>query len=85
MPGRYNYPLSMSDRISQRITFQPMEVTPPQFTPGNKTGFITRKTFDDLFSLNEADRRQAASDYVDAVIFDLGLSSMVITTAFIML
>mgnify|MGYP006225909205 CR=1 FL=1 len=46
MPGRYNYPLSMSDRISQRITFQPMEVTPPQFTPGNKTGFITRKTFD---------------------------------------
>ena len=66
MPGRYNYPLSMSDRISQRITFQPMEVTPPQFTPGNKTGFITRKTFDDLFSLKEADRRQAASDYVDA-------------------
>ena len=32
MPGPYTYPLAMSDRLPTRVTFQAMEVIPPQLT-----------------------------------------------------
>ena len=75
MPGPYNYPLSMSDRLSQRVTFQAMEVIPPQFTAGDKPGYINRQTFDDLFAEEEETRFNAARQYTDAF-GDVGMKGL---------
>ena len=68
MPGPYTYPLAMSDRLPTRITFQAMEVTPPQFTAGgDDAGYLKSNTFNNLFSVDEDTRLETADNLVKGV------------------
>ena len=67
MPGPYTYPLAMSDRLPTRVTFQAMEVTPPQFTAGDNAGYLNENTFKELFSTTEATRLTTARDITQGI------------------
>jgi len=73
--GPYTYPLAMEDRLPTRITFQAMEVDPPEFTAGDRAGYVNGNSFTDLFSTSEATRIRTADKLVNSA-GDVGIKGL---------
>ena len=71
--GPYTYPLAMEDRLPTRITFQAMEVDPPEFTAGDRAGYTNQNAFADLFSTQESNRFRGAAKLADGDVRMKGL------------